>query len=628
MKKSWISFAMLLALLAPLLLSPAQPLTAHSRQQYSLADCSELAFSTEEDFVSEEGIVISDGDLLGANCQICARNADLVGRFGVEAIDLGLDAVDVLNVESYLVAFSTELDSPPSATFFTAGDLLFTNMAIIPNRTLTQKFDIGYDIGLDAVHLVGEDIEGFLDDIAQYDRSHWETNPGELFERLEQYDVDIWFSTEGTADPLESPRFLDGDLLSARFGVIIVGNANLLPPAVPAGIPLRGVDFGLDAVSSSRMMKVGREMRYSTEILYEDQIAFTDGDILEYGTGNVVTSNATLLSCFNPPASFLGLDALSQPSSGQEEPCNKITKIGEINVDDISSIDGLIGAGFAGIPAINAPAPFGGNIPIRGTICNDVQEFRVVYREKGSPSPWTPMAISSGSNWTVDQAPFCSSGIWSSDANGWFDGPLYRANDACSDLEHLTVWATAGKNELYEVMLVTKSASGIFSGTVHSVQLDNIAPQVQLEKTAGTTQIYRDTDMPISVSGRITDSYFYRAQITLLGDGYGSTKKYDQVTYYDNALDNLITTGTLNWNAYMEIPTSLTSTDVNVSDLSGVSAANTAESGYCVQLYAWDRTQNCGFNFTNNTYYCIAGRRYADDGKGFIFDSPGNGYMP
>ena len=43
----------------------------------------------------------------------------------------------------------------------------------------------------------------------------------------------------------------------------------MYPP--PAGIPERGVDFGLDAVTK------GESTEFSTEILYEGELSFTDG---------------------------------------------------------------------------------------------------------------------------------------------------------------------------------------------------------------------------------------------------------------------------------------------------------------------------------------------------------------
>jgi hypothetical protein len=128
------------------------PLGAVTGQSPPLPEgCRQSAFSTEEDFVTQGPLppdgnpVISGGDLLGANCALCARNLDLVGGFDVN-YDLGLDAVDIIDPETYLVAFSTELNSPNLGQF-TAGDLLATNGVIIPNEALTYLVGAGYDLG-------------------------------------------------------------------------------------------------------------------------------------------------------------------------------------------------------------------------------------------------------------------------------------------------------------------------------------------------------------------------------------------------------------------------------------------------------------------------------------------------
>ena len=103
-----------------------------------------------------------------------------------------------------------------------------------------------------------------------------------------------------------APSFLDGDLLSARDGAIVAGNKALLPdPAVPAGIPDRGVDFGLDAVTAERPGNRA-SIHFSTEILFDGEVAFTDGDVLKAGNG-VIYTNKDLINCFEPKASFLGL---------------------------------------------------------------------------------------------------------------------------------------------------------------------------------------------------------------------------------------------------------------------------------------------------------------------------------
>jgi hypothetical protein len=227
----------------------AMPGQVVSQVETDMKYCQELAFSTEEDFFAAD-TVISDGDLLGVLegeptvCGICARNADLVGSFDVDA-DLGLDAADVIvtEVEPWPVAFSTELDSPnngPSYIQFTAGDLLVTNGTVIPNQALTAKWGVPHDIGLDAVHFVGEpgQIVEFLGVASTFTRDEWLRDPELLPGMLVNHVLDIWYSTEGTWSA-EEGGFLDGDLLSVLSGMVM-SNDVLLPPSVPAGIPIRG----------------------------------------------------------------------------------------------------------------------------------------------------------------------------------------------------------------------------------------------------------------------------------------------------------------------------------------------------------------------------------------------------
>jgi hypothetical protein len=120
--------------------------------------------------------------------------------------------------------------------------------------------------------------------------------------------VDIWFSTEGTWSPAGTVGFLDGDLLSARTGTIVASNDVLLPVTVPAGIPNRGVDLGLDAITAGRTGS-RNTVHFSTELLYAGEPTFTDGDVLRLGNG-VVHVHKDLIRCFEPKADFLGLDAL------------------------------------------------------------------------------------------------------------------------------------------------------------------------------------------------------------------------------------------------------------------------------------------------------------------------------
>jgi hypothetical protein len=276
----------------------------------------QIFFSTEEDFVTQGpepadgNPIISDGDLLISSGAVYMRNYELLKLFRVN-YDLGLDAVDVIDVEKRIVAFSTELDHPKG--MFTAGDLLATNGAIIPNVALWAMFQIPrkYDLGLDAVQFIGspDAIVPFLKEVKKRSRNYWANNPQRLIDTLKQFGLDIWFSTEGTAPTVKNPMFLDGDLLSAVRGVIVAANSVLLPAGVPAGIPNRGVDFGLDAFACDRRGLTSMFV-FSTEILYEGQPAFTDGDVIRSGNGVVIQHN-DLIKLFKPKADFLGLDALS-----------------------------------------------------------------------------------------------------------------------------------------------------------------------------------------------------------------------------------------------------------------------------------------------------------------------------
>jgi hypothetical protein len=300
-------------LLCSLLILPS----ARAGGQGVLADlvaCKDLGFSTEEDFVTRGPLppdgspLISDGDLLGPAHAVCARNAELLAVWK-ETVDLGLDAVDIISVEPGLVAFSTELDDP--AHRFTAGDLLATNGTAIPNTVLLTQFQINHDMGLDGLQLTGSapGIVGFLDRTAPISRAQWLANPALLFNLLNEFKVDIWLSTESTQLQASAVPILDGDLLSVGTGTILVHQADLLPAAVPAGLPARGVDFGLDAIAASRNGDI-RTLRFSTEILFRGVPAFTDGDVLKKGNG-IELLNGELVGPFEPYARFLGLDALS-----------------------------------------------------------------------------------------------------------------------------------------------------------------------------------------------------------------------------------------------------------------------------------------------------------------------------
>jgi len=280
----------------------------------TLTACRDFAFSTEEDFITQGPLppdgdpLISDGDLLGPNHTVCMRNNQLLRAFQVSN-DLGLDAVDIVDVDRELVAFSTELNSPFGN--FSAGDLLTTQGAVIPNQALMFGFGVrGLDLGLDGIQFIGNvrDISALLDEARTTGRARYVEAPGIFAQQLRQHNVDLWFTIEGTYQIPEGAKILDGDLLSARDGLFVIRIANLLPNSVPAGIPQRGVDFGLDAVAAPRNGDRA-QIRFSTEILYTGEPAFNDGDILKQG-GGIEMPARDLVAPFEPRADFLGTDAL------------------------------------------------------------------------------------------------------------------------------------------------------------------------------------------------------------------------------------------------------------------------------------------------------------------------------
>lgn len=88
-------------------------------------------------------------------------------------------------------------------------------------------------------------------------REALQEDPQTYLNRLRELEVDIWFSLEGTPEWERPGGILDGDLLSAVSGSIVVPNTALLDPPVPAGLPDRGVDLGLDAVTGDPQAQSG-----------------------------------------------------------------------------------------------------------------------------------------------------------------------------------------------------------------------------------------------------------------------------------------------------------------------------------------------------------------------------------
>lgn len=552
-------------------------------------------FSTEEDFVTRGplppgGPIISDGDLLNSAGYVYMRNSELLSVFNVD-FDLGLDAADVINVEDRFVIFSTELDHPRG--MFTAGDLLATNGAIVPNAALLAAFDIprGLDLGLDAVHFKGEreDVIRFLDRVKEEGREFLMENPRVLMERLKEFSVDIWFSTEGTAPFPNAPGFLDGDLLSAATGTIVLSNFDALPLAVPAGIPDRGVDFGMDAVAIlSDPIEQIELLLYSTEIngLLP---AFTDGDALLRGDG-VVFHNISLISAFEPKVKDLGLDALSIGLPPLEQ-C-KFTSVGGVA---ITSTTWDFATGYVDPPGRPDPGgiglkdhSFGNEVSIRGIISDEVVEHRVLFRPEGGGDSPILMPLPPELFWRVIP-------LWSlaTDGDGWMNTALWKwvRNNYCPDLV-LVDWNTAGiAYGKYILCLECKDANGNTKICEElPVQIDNTVP-VPLLSNELECQIFGPNDMPLTIRGMITDagSNFYAYSLRVFTFPYPPIQFKPPYYYYEPAPPPMDDSGTVGPNPLLG--------QLNIPAVYG---DKTKAGRYTVFLYAYDRSLRGWFNPDGN----------------------------
>lgn len=606
-------------LFATLLATPA-----HAQENFP--PCTGLVFSTEEDFLSrgpkppDGNPIISDGDLLSRNLStggvaVCARNRHLLRVFE-ERVDLGLDAVDVIHLEEFLITFSTELDDPRGR--FTAGDLLATNGAIIPNNALLFTFQLPIpeqNLGLDSVQLVGKEENQLelLRKVLSGGRDFWAANPRAFIELLRGLDVDIWFSTEGTGFSPEQPSFLDGDLLSARDGVIVIPNSTFLP-ALPAGLPANGVDFGLDAFTFGfdQASAEGRNL-FSTEILSkEPELSFTDGDVLQQGNG-IVLQNFDLTKGFEPLVRELGLDALDLVN--QRITCEgvEITEVGGVQTSLIDPGTGYARKEGGAFPPAPLPAaapfdkPFGNWVSLRGNVpgpdCVDVTQYEYRLEWIGPIGGWTPIVTHPA--WQANQSPFCSIFGWApyqSDADGWIPLANYWQAENCQPSQALNVWNTSGQNGRHQVRLTLRQngnpATAITSAPV-TVGLDNIAPNpLFMELYDGTSaaplsnqcEITGTTPTTITIKGQARDEHFYAYSLAWTGGDVHSWVNIAlptaQYPFYDGGRPDLDDTGTL--------PAAATNVPLGTLNLTAAYQAQTGEDpikcGYTIMLTASDRT--------------------------------------
>jgi len=429
---------------------------------------------------------------------------------------------------------------------------------VIPNVILTRKFQLGYDIGLDAVHFVGETeaVIGFAAEIQGRGRDYWLKTPDALAGMLRQWNIDIWFSTEGTPPQVNAPQFLDGDLLSARDGIIVIGNDALLPNTVPAGLPSRGVDFGLDAFTSRSTSPDSVRARglFSTEILYwpGDGSGFTDGDTLNVGNG-IEFSNWDLIAALEPRARELGLDALSHGRLGPPPQCyGALTALGGVQapIANLNPADGMVD-----LLVYPTRHPFGNDIPFWGHLASCVTKFRVVYRPQGDlgdgtpilPGPWNV-----GDPTTWDPVTMSCLGTMPRpvpDAQSYYDAAEFAVLRQCDDslpLTSLDTYDTATDTHLlpdglYEVRLDYMVGTTPHHGPWYRVRLDNTLPEVldlALVVNSGSSggsascPVYSAANMPLMLKGQFKDDQFWRYRARIDGDLYPA-HTYPLVNYYD-----------------------------------------------------------------------------------------------
>ncbi|MEP3638591.1 MAG: hypothetical protein ABJN14_15175 [Paracoccaceae bacterium] len=625
----WGRTTSVLTLATYLLIPPEQA----EAQVVNLAKCEGLWFSTSEDFLatarsreitgapSSTTTIISDGDLLsfqvGAGSQLCARNEELLRPFDIERFDHGLDALDKVVFEESVVigAFSTELDSINTGQF-TAGDLLFTNGVIVPNAALLARFGLPsrFDLGLDAVHIEGgpRELRELLSKLADTDPNTLRENPGLLAEILEGTNTDILFSTEGTPPEVQKPLFLDGDLLSAKTGTIVRGNADLLP-AMPAGLPTRGVDYGLDAYTPSLdpIELVPVEL-FSTEVNVRKN-TLSDGDVLSVGPG-LYLRNLGLLGSFNPLDIDMGLDALADRPSDIVRCGFGITAISHIDVNArIDSVTGL----YDTDRAFGRDLRVQGNVPGRGCPRFQTHEFQVRVSIDGAPEQ--PVFHPSSLNWMTSEAPCIGLSVpYASDAGGWFSLTQYQRVVDCPNDESLGIWRSAADmpNAVGTVTMrialrpIGGGGPEVFSAPIR-VRVDNKRPEdvtMALYQPGETEPFLNQCKIDgngepvlIDIRGTFTDDHFRMYDLTWSADGNitGSVPDTGLGRTY-NSRPELSDTGTS--------PTPpATNVLLENFDLTAAFAVATGgdpliECGYSIRMRVFDRTRLGGTNFSDNLF--------------------------
>ena len=598
---------------------------AAQAQGMNLAKCEGLWFSTSEDFLSQGtrlpgGPVVSDGDLLswrtGGGTTLCARNEDLLRPFDIKEYDHGLDALDqiVIDEQTVFAAFSTEIDSINGAAQFTAGDLLFTTGAVVPNNALLARFDLprSLNLGLDAVHIEGSPRgkRELLAKLQGLSAERLRESPGLLIELLQATETDILFSTEATPPAVQKPQFLDGDLLSAREGKIARSNADLLP-MLPAGLPKRGVDYGLDAYTPAydQIEQIAIEL-LSIEIQARDG-AFSDGDALQPGPSIYLNSKA-LINSLEPRDSDMGLDALAG-RIGRVTQC-------DVRITDVSSVD--VVARINPVTGLfDGDRPFGRDIRVQGLVpgkeCDRYRTHEFQVRVSIDSAPEQPVLHPASLNWMTLTSPCAGLATpYTSDPDGWFPLTQYQRVLDCSKDASLAVWRSRadvpGDVATVDLRVVLRPIGGgpeDFSAPVR-IRIDNKAPDsvsMALYKSGEAIPFQNQCkingdgqDLLMDIRGNFHDDHFRVYTLSWNADGNigGAVPTTMSRTY--NSRPELTDTGTA------PIPPA-TDALLERFNLTAAFAAHPLggpliECGYSITMWVYDRTRLGSMDWDENLF--------------------------
>jgi len=296
-----------------------------------------------------------------------------------------------------------------------------------------------------------------------------------------------------------------------------------------------------------------------------------------------------------------------------------ITHVGHVallNINGGNVFAGGPGTGLAGVFGFDRP--FGRKIAIHGDITAGVHEYRLVYRQAGTPRPAPASAVGIAvipavgwlsEDWSGAGCSLLPATPVSSNADGWFNAAEYRRmaegegvpfNHICSPGLPSTVWdsetALPDKEGHYVVWLQWRNVP---MGPIleepfdHHVQLDNKAPEnLALDIPGGACATFGAADMPIMVQGHFDDAHFWRYHIRVFGGNPPDAFNYGWINYNAAVPEaaNVGPTGTIG----------VGNKDLREVDVNDMVPPPLVKCAYGVRLIAEDRTIHGNFDPPNN----------------------------